>query len=84
VIFRTNCAIIKKQCNNMRWDYKKEEQTTVYNRCVCQKCGSHFATILDNDTALENESCPKCGEKQLKLEGSLSFSEISSLFSGGG
>jgi DNA-directed RNA polymerase subunit RPC12/RpoP len=57
---------------------------TAYNRCVCQKCGSHFATILDNDTALQNEPCPKCGEKQLKLSGSLSFSEVSSLFSGGG
>jgi len=55
-----------------------------YNRCVCQECGSHFATILDNDTDLLNEPCPKCGEKMLKLSGALSFSEISSLFRGGG
>ncbi len=55
-----------------------------YNRCVCQKCGSQFATVLSDDVELQKEACPKCGEKQLKLSGALSFSEISSLFSGGG
>lgn len=55
-----------------------------YNRCICQKCGSQFATALDDDIELQKEACPKCGEKQLKLSGALSFSEMSSLFSGGG
>jgi predicted RNA-binding Zn-ribbon protein involved in translation (DUF1610 family) len=55
-----------------------------YNRCVCQECGSHFATILDTDEALQSEPCPKCGKTMLRLSGALSFSEISSLFRGGG
>ena len=56
---------------------------TGYNRCICQKCGSHFATVLEKDAELEKEQCPKCGEKQLKLAGALSFSEVSGLFRGG-
>lgn len=55
-----------------------------YNRCKCQKCGSEFATALNDELELQKEACPKCGEKQLKLSGALSFSEMSSLFSGGG
>ena len=55
-----------------------------YNRCVCQKCGGQFATMIDNDFEIQNEPCPKCGEKQLKIAGTMSFSEISSLFQGGG
>lgn len=55
-----------------------------YNRCICQKCGSNFATMIDNNLELEKEACPKCGEKQLKISEPLSFSEISSLFYGGG
>ncbi len=55
-----------------------------YNRCKCENCGSEFATLLDNDFELQKEACPKCGEKELKLTGVLSFSEMSSLFSGGG
>jgi Zn finger protein HypA/HybF involved in hydrogenase expression len=56
----------------------------MYNRCTCQKCGSEFATVLKNDLELQNEPCPKCGEKQLKMAGPLSFAETSRLFSGGG
>jgi PHP family Zn ribbon phosphoesterase len=55
-----------------------------YNRCICQKCGSQFATMINSDAELLKEKCPKCGEKQLKLQGGLSFAEISSLFGGGG
>lgn len=55
-----------------------------YNRCICETCGSHFATVLDKDDDLQNEPCPKCGQKQLKLSGALSFSEINGLFRGGG
>ncbi len=55
-----------------------------YNRCVCEKCGSHFATVLNDDIELQNEPCPKCGEKKLKLSGALSFAEVNSLFRGGG
>jgi hypothetical protein len=40
---------------------------TAYNRCVCQVCGSHFATVLEKDDDLQSEPCPKCGAKQLKL-----------------
>jgi DNA-directed RNA polymerase subunit RPC12/RpoP len=54
-----------------------------YNRCICQKCGSQFATMIKSDEELLKEACPKCGEKQLKLQGSLSFAEINSLFGGG-
>jgi len=57
---------------------------TSYNRCICQKCGSHFATVLDNDLELEKEPCPKCGESNLKISGALSSSEVNGLFSGGG
>jgi predicted nucleic acid-binding Zn-ribbon protein len=55
-----------------------------YNRCICQKCGSQFATMINNDEELLREACPKCGEKQLKLQGTLSFAEINGLFGGGG
>jgi NAD-dependent SIR2 family protein deacetylase len=54
-----------------------------YNRCACQKCGSQFATMIKSDEELLKEVCPKCGEKQLKLQGALSFTEINSLFGGG-
>jgi len=62
----------------------KEDYVMSYNRCKCQKCGSEFATALNDELELQKEACPKCGEKQLKLSGALSFSEMSSLFSGGG
>jgi hypothetical protein len=39
--------------------------------------------MIKSDEELLREACPKCGEKQLKLQGSLSFAEISSLFGGG-
>ncbi len=55
-----------------------------YNRCECQKCGSLFATMIDSDAEIQKETCPKCGEKKLKLTGPMSFSEISSLFYSGG
>ena len=55
-----------------------------YNRCLCQKCGNQYATVIDKDEVLQNEACPNCGEKQLKLTGPLSFTEMNSLFSGGG
>ncbi|MEW6109878.1 MAG: hypothetical protein AB1632_12035 [Nitrospirota bacterium] len=55
-----------------------------YNRCICEKCGSQYATMIDNDIEIQKESCPNCGEKQLKLSGPLSFSEINSLFYSGG
>jgi len=55
-----------------------------YNRCTCQKCGKQYATVIDNDEDLQKEACPNCGEKQLKLIGLMSVSEVNSLFSGGG
>jgi len=55
-----------------------------YNRCVCQKCGSNYATAAKTDLDIKDEPCPKCGEKQLKISGSLSVQEMSNLFYGGG
>ncbi len=55
-----------------------------YNRCLCQQCGNQYATVIDKDEVLQNEACPNCGSKQLKLIGPLSFTEMNSLFSGGG
>lgn len=55
-----------------------------YHKCACQKCGSQYATMIANEMELQQESCPGCGAKQLKLMGPMSFSEMSSLFSGGG
>ena len=55
-----------------------------YNRCLCQKCGSQFATVISTDEELQKESCPGCGEKKLKIVGPLSPAEISSLFYSGG
>ncbi len=40
--------------------------------------------MINNDAELMSEPCPKCGERQLKLAGALSFAEINSLFGGGG
>jgi len=54
-----------------------------YNKCICQKCGSQYATVIKSDVEIRNEPCPKCGEKQLKLSGPLSFQETSSLYGGG-
>ncbi len=61
-----------------------EKATMSYSKCVCQKCGSQYATMIGNELELLKESCPKCGEKQLKFAGQLSFSEMNGLFSGGG
>jgi Zn finger protein HypA/HybF involved in hydrogenase expression len=55
-----------------------------YNKCICKKCESQYATMIDNEQELQNEPCPKCGEKKLKISDPLSFSEMSSLFYGGG
>ncbi len=55
-----------------------------YNRCVCGKCGSNYATMINTDEELKKEACPNCGQKKLKLTGPMSYSEISSLFYGGG
>jgi len=55
-----------------------------YNRCLCEKCGSHYATIINSDEELQKEACPSCSEKKLKLAGPLSAAEMSSMFSGGG
>ncbi len=55
-----------------------------YNKCVCEKCGSQYATVICNEAELQQQACPKCGENKLKLAGPLSFYETSSLFSGGG
>jgi DNA-directed RNA polymerase subunit RPC12/RpoP len=55
-----------------------------YNRCQCAKCGTLFATAIPTDEELQKEKCPHCGEKQLKIIGPMSISEISGLFSGGG
>jgi hypothetical protein len=40
--------------------------------------------VLDKDDELLKEACPNCGEKQLKLIGPLSVSEVNSLFYSGG
>jgi ssDNA-binding Zn-finger/Zn-ribbon topoisomerase 1 len=40
--------------------------------------------MISKNEELLKEACPKCGEKQLKLQGALSFAEINSLFGGGG
>jgi predicted nucleic acid-binding Zn-ribbon protein len=61
-----------------------EANTLTYNRCLCQKCGSNFATVISTDEELQKESCPGCGEKKLKIVGPLSPEEISSLFYSGG
>jgi Zn finger protein HypA/HybF involved in hydrogenase expression len=55
-----------------------------YNRCTCQKCEKQFATVIDNELVLQQESCPNCGAKELKLNGPLSVSEVNSLFYSGG
>lgn len=55
-----------------------------YNRCVCQKCGSNYATVVNSDVELQDEKCPSCGEKKLKLSGKLSHSELATQFSSGG
>ncbi len=55
-----------------------------YYRCICQKCGSNYASMIDNDIELQKESCPGCGEKQLKISEPLTSAEINKLFYGGG
>jgi hypothetical protein len=40
--------------------------------------------VIDKDEDLQKEACPNCAEKQLKLIGPMSVSEVNSLFSGGG
>lgn len=55
-----------------------------YNRCICQKCGSNFATMINNDAELQKEKCPGCGERKLKISGKLNHSELASQFSGSG
>jgi Zn finger protein HypA/HybF involved in hydrogenase expression len=60
------------------------ENTMTYNKCICQKCESHFATMINDYSEIAKEACPKCGERKLKISEPLSFSEMSRLFSGGG
>lgn len=55
-----------------------------YNKCVCQVCGSQYATMIPNDLELQKEACPGCGAKQLKILEPMSFSEVNSLFYSGG
>lgn len=55
-----------------------------YSKCVCQKCNSQYATMISNEADLQKEKCPNCGAMQLRITGPMSFSEISSLFYGGG
>jgi len=55
-----------------------------YNRCICQKCGSNYATMINSDAELQKEKCPSCGERKLKISGKLSHSELASQFSGSG
>ncbi|MHB8883298.1 MAG: hypothetical protein ACYC69_17540 [Thermodesulfovibrionales bacterium] len=55
-----------------------------YNKCICQKCSSNYATVAKTDEDIKDEPCPKCGEKQLKITGPMSMTEMSGLFSGGG
>lgn len=83
MILKKGYGIINKHCNYIMIAARRSIVMS-YNRCICQKCGSQFATVLADDVELQKEACPKCGEKQLKLSGALSFSEMSSLFSGGG
>jgi hypothetical protein len=40
--------------------------------------------MLNSDAELQNEPCPKCGEKELKLSGPLGLNELRSMFGGGG
>ncbi len=55
-----------------------------YNKVICGKCGSQYATAIHSEAEIQKEPCPKCGEKLLKLAGPLSEYEMSGLFSGGG
>ncbi len=55
-----------------------------YNRCSCDNCENHYATIINSDEELKKETCPNCGEKKMKLAGPLSVAEMSAIFSGGG
>ena len=61
-----------------------DASTLTYNRCSCQKCGSHYATVINTDEELLKESCPACGEKKLKIAGPLTPAEINSMFYSGG
>lgn len=55
-----------------------------YSRCVCENCGNNYATMLNDEIEMKKEACPNCKENKLKISGPLSFSEINSLFYGGG
>jgi len=54
-----------------------------YNKCVCMKCNSQYATMIQTDDDIQKEACPQCGENQLSISGPMSVSEVSGLFSGG-
>jgi predicted RNA-binding Zn-ribbon protein involved in translation (DUF1610 family) len=60
-----------------------EEQNMSYNKCVCMKCNSQYATMIQTDDDIQKEACPQCGENQLSISGPMSVSEVSGLFSGG-
>lgn len=55
-----------------------------YNKCICLKCKSQYATVIQDNEDIMNDSCPRCGEKQLKISGPMSYAETSGLFHGGG
>ncbi|HXX82161.1 MAG TPA: hypothetical protein VEI46_11470 [Thermodesulfovibrionales bacterium] len=61
-----------------------ELNTMSYSKCICRKCGTQYATMLNNDAELQNEPCPKCGEKELRFSGPLGLNELRSTFGGGG
>ena len=61
-----------------------EMNTMSYNRCVCENCGNQYATRISDEMELNKEECPNCKKNKLKISGPLSFSEVNSLFYGGG
>lgn len=61
-----------------------EELIMSYTKCICQNCGRQYATMIEDDEELRKEACPHCGKRLLQLTAPLSFTEMSSLFFGGG
>lgn len=61
-----------------------ETGALAYNKCVCENCANQYATMISNEAELKKEACPNCKQNKLKISEPLSFSEINSLFYGGG